>query len=442
MTSSENGGSNKQATGSDVHEAANIYEDEINLIDYFRVLWKRKWLILLGSIIPTLIVGLIIFFLPRDYTITYTYDVKDQYRDQYRDRYGDRYRDQYGDRYRDQFGDRYREQTTMDVSSWDLDEKNYNVLLNRFYSKENLSRIIAKLQQEGFSEYAESISNARGAKELEKLVKFEALPPYIDIAKVKETDPTRLEKIRQLKALLLNVTITGSPKKDISKISLVIRDNFENTIPVYLITEQLNVAIREFRAKMADIEEDKFALQLALKRSNSILAKLKNIKAETLDKTGSDIMLQFDVGGKSEYLPIGYQIQTAESRVIQLEETIKDNERKYKYYKDLLSLNERLFVEVKNKASSDYTIQQFRLFLLESAKEAEKEELKDYLSSYIKGIENRIATSRPVIENPSIYAVSRGTVKKSAIVFAIAFMLSVFAAFLLEGLKKSQAQAS
>jgi hypothetical protein len=65
-----------------------------------------------------------------------------------------------------------------------------------------------------------------------------------------------------------------------------------------LIAEQLNVAIREFRAKMADIEEDKFALQLALKRSNSILAKLKNIKAETLDKTGSDIMLQFDVGGQ------------------------------------------------------------------------------------------------------------------------------------------------
>ncbi len=153
-------------------------------------------------------------------------------------------------------------------------------------------------------------------------------------------------------------------------------------------------------------------------------------------------MLQFDVGGKSEYLPIGYQIQTAESRVIQLEETIKDNERKYEYYEDLLGLNEKLFAEVKNKASSDYTIQQFRLFLLESAKETEKEELRDYLSSYIKRIENRIATSGPVIENPSIYAVSRGTVKKSAIVFVIAIMLSVFAAFLLEGLKKSRVKTS
>lgn len=415
MTGSENDGSNKQTTGNNVHEKANVYEDEINLIDYFLVLWKQKWLILLGSIIPTLSIGFIIFSSPRNYTITYTYDVKDQYRDQYKDR------------------------TTMDVSNWNLDEKNYNILLNRFYSKENLNRIIANLQHEGFSEYAESISNARKAAEL---VKFEALPPYIDLSKVKETDPTKLEKIRQLKALLLNVTIAGSPQKDISKISLVIRDNLENIIPVYLVAEQLNAAIRKFRAKMADVEENKFALQLALKKSNSILAKLKNIKAETLNKTGSDVMLQFDVGGRSEYLPIEYQIQTAESRIIQLEETIKDNEKKCKYYKNLLNLNEKLFAKVKDKALSGYTIQQFRLFLLESVKEIEKEELKDYLSSYIKRIENRIATSTPVIENPSIYTISKGTVKKSAIVFVIASMISVFASFLLEGLKKNQSQTS
>ncbi len=423
MTSSENGGSGKRDIGSNVHEEARIYEDEINLIDYFRVLWKRKWFILLSSVIPTLIVGLIIFFLPRDYTITYTYDVKDQSREQF------------GEQFRDQF----RDQTTMDMSDWNLDEKNYNVLLSRFYSKENLSRIIAKLQQEGFSEYAESVSNARGAKEL---VKFEVLPPYIDLAKVEGTDPARLEKIRQLKALLLNVTITGNAKKDISKISSVIRDNLENIIPVYLLVEQLNVAIREFRAKMADIEEEKFALQLALKKSNSILAKLKDIKTETLNKTGSDIMLQFDVGGRSEYLPIEYQIQTAESKVIQLEEAIKDNENKYKYYGNLLSLNKKLFAEVKNKASSDYTIQQFHLFLLESVEEVKEEELKDCLNSYIKRVENRIAASIPVTENPSIYALSKGTVKKCAIVFAIALISSVFTAFLLEGLKKSQAQAS
>ena len=35
MTSSENDGSGKQTTGNNVHEDASVYEDEINLIDYF-----------------------------------------------------------------------------------------------------------------------------------------------------------------------------------------------------------------------------------------------------------------------------------------------------------------------------------------------------------------------------------------------------------------------
>ncbi|MCH8120362.1 MAG: hypothetical protein IIC00_11620 [Planctomycetes bacterium] len=127
-------------------------------------------------------------------------------------------------------------------------------------------------------------------------------------------------------------------------------------------------------------------MELTLKKNKSTLEKLKSIKTQTPDKIESDIILQFDVGGRSEYLPIEYQIQAAESRIIQLEETIKENEEKYKYYKNLLDLNEKLFAEVKNKALSDYTIQQFRLFLLESVKEVEKEELKDYLSSYTKRI--------------------------------------------------------
>ena len=127
MGNSENDGSNKQGTGNDVPQEANICEDEINLIDYFRVIWKRKWFVLLGSIIPALLVGLIIFFLPRHYTITYVYDV--------------------GDPSPDQFTKQYLTNRITDISNWNLGQKEYNLLLNRFYSEENLSRITTTLQQ-------------------------------------------------------------------------------------------------------------------------------------------------------------------------------------------------------------------------------------------------------------------------------------------------------
>jgi len=392
-------------------------EDEINLMDYFMVIWKRKWFILVGSIVPVLITGLIIYFLPRDYTVTYTYDVKNQ---------------------TTMVKDQTKDKPAMDVSNWNLNEKNYDVLVSRFYSKENLDRIVNKLQQNDLNKYAELINNARGEKELDKLLVFEVLPPFIDIAKTKETDSAKLEELRLLEAQLLNITIITSSEKDIYKISSVIRKNFETMIPIYHVADQLNVAIIKIRTEMADIQENKFLLQLALGKNKNILTKLKDIKTETLNKPESDIRLQFDVGGRSEYLPIEYQVQTAESRIIQIEETIKNNEKKYEYYKSLLSLNQKLLIEVKSKALSHDTMQQFHSFLLKSAKKIEKEELKNYLNSYIKKIENRIAVNIPVIENPKVYPVAKGTVKKSAIVFAIALMISVFAAFLLEGLKKSK----
>jgi len=82
------------------------------------------------------------------------------------------------------------------------------------------------------------------------------------------------------------------------------------------------------------------------------------------------------------------------------------------------------------------------LLLIDLIDSYENRELKDYLNSYIKKIENRISISAPVTGKPSISAVAKGTVKKSAIVFVIALMLSVFAAFLIEGIQKSRAQAS
>ncbi len=422
MRSSQNDGSSRQDTGNDVPEKPDRLEDEINLIDYLRVLGKRKWFILLGSIIPTLLVGLIISFLPRHYTKTYMYDVEDQFENR--------------------FTNQFAKPATVNISDWNLNQKNFDVLLSRFYSKENLSRITNGLQQAGFGQYAKSISTTIGLNGLESLVKFEVSPSYIDLDEVDQMSLTELKQIKQLEAQLLNVTITGTSLKDISIISSVIRDNLENTIPVYLIAEQLGVGMRELRAKIADIENETYALGLVLKKSGAVLEKLKTVETQTSSKATSGIVLQFDVGNKSQYLPLEYQIQMAESEIIQLEETVEDNKRRYKYYRDLLSLNQKLLTQIESRSSSACTIQQFRSFLVELTKDTEQKELKDYLNSYVKGVENRIAVSAPVTEEPRIYAVHRGITKKTAAVFVVLLMLATFTAFLLEGFGKSRARAS
>ena len=58
MTDLQNDESGSQQLPVTGKESADIYEDEINLADYLLVLWKRKYLIPLGSVLPALIVGL------------------------------------------------------------------------------------------------------------------------------------------------------------------------------------------------------------------------------------------------------------------------------------------------------------------------------------------------------------------------------------------------
>jgi len=423
------GVSKSQLDSTSVSEKAIIDADEINLIDYSRVLWKRKSLILLASILPALIFGAILFLWPRKYKVTYTYDVKDQSVYDIKDQSFYDVEDQslYDLR-----------EPSYDVSNWNLDEKNYNVLLNRFYSTENINKIVSKLREKGLDKYAELTGRARDRENLKKFVDFEVLPPYVDLSKIRVVEADKLEQLRQLKALLLNMTIVARPKNDVGVITSVIRDNFENIIPVYLVAEHLKADIRKCRAEMADIEENRFNLELALETNKSALSKLKNIKTAASDKIAGDIMLQFDVGSKSEYLPVEYQIQATESKTIDLEEKVRASEAKYNYYRDLSALNEKLLAELKNNTSSYYTIQQFHSFLTGFVSSYEGKTLKDYLNSYIKKIENRISASAPVTEKPKVYAVSKGTVKKTAIVFAVCLMISIFAAFLSEGLREAK----
>ena len=414
MTDLQNDESGSQQLPTTGKENADIYEDEINLADYLLVLWKRKYLILLGSLIPALIVGLSLRFSPKSYKATYIYDVKDQ--------------SNYD----------VANEVLYEMTTRDLNEKNYTMFLNRFFSAENKNKIVTKMQEAGLNKYANRIGEAG----LNNFVTFDISPPYIDLSRIKITELIQLEAVRQLSAQLLNMTIISRSRNNLPKITLVIRDNLENVIPLYIVEEQLNSAARRLRAETSYVKENNFKLELNLKTNKMILDKLKKIKTISSDSKKDNIALQFDLSGKTEYLPVEYQVQAVESKTIQLEENITATKEKDNYYEELLALNEKLFAELKKKTSSYYTIQQFHSFLSDLVDTYPNNNLKDYLASYINRIENRISVSAPVSENPKISSIAKGTVKKSTIVFAIALMISVFAAFSLEVFKNNQAQTS
>ena len=381
-------------------DKADTSEEEIDLIDYFRVLWKRKYFIFLASVLPAFFIGLIIFLLPRDYKIAYTYNME-------------------------------------------LDEKAFKVLEDKFYSTENLKKLVEKLQESGFDKYAKKLEEAKTAEDLKKVISFEISPSYFETNAAKATDVDNLQKIQRVRGRLLAMTIIGRPRKDMEKISSVIRDNFEKVIPMYSVQEGLNITIINFKTKMADIEKGRFLLELDLKKKKAILEKLKKLEPADSNKIPGGIILQFNnIGQSSEYLPLAYQIQANISNIIDCEETIRANLDEYDYYKNLISFNEKLLDEVKNKTSSYYTIQEFHSFLTNMMGDYTEKELADYLNAYTKRIENMMSINTPVIEKPSVYPIPKGAAKKSSVSFVALIMIASFMAFVFEAVQQKQAPTS
>ncbi len=415
MTSSENDCSNKQATCNNAQEEANIYEDEINLIDYFIVLWKHKWLISFGSVLPALVVGLAVFLGPEDYKISYTYNMGPG-------------------------------------------EKDFRVLEDKFYSTENSEKLIEKLQASDIKEHTKKITCAGTAEDLMGIVSFEVFPSYFDtIEPSKTANLDELEGIQRARGTLLTMHIQVQSKEYLREIASIYRNNFEQVIPLYSVREELNSKIIGIREEMASIEEARYTLNLQLESGQSVLEKLKKSGSESMDKVPSNIVLQFNIEPSktkeqdelqefqnSAFLPLACQVQATKTQIINLEEQIVANKDDYDYYADLLKLNRKLFSHAEKLMTSYYTLGQFNAFLTNALAEYKKDEpqLQDYLKAYIKRTENKIASAMPLVEKPKVYSIAKGIAQKSAIVFVIAMMMSVFVSFLLEGLKKSKARAS
>lgn len=391
----------QKKTGEICDEPPFNHDDEINLVDYFLVLWKRKTFILLGTVLPAVCVAAGLLLLPRDYTTTYSY---------------------YAD-------------------NLHLNQKNYEVMLDRFYGEENLAKLVERLKKDGLGDYAQKLGNSIQPQEY---VKLEAIPAFLDISKLNTAtaDAENLAKILEMNASLLNVSITDKHANDLYQIASVVRQNIEKVMPLYVIQKSLSDTIRNDNQQIANIESNRFSLELSMKNNNDVLAGLKRISVEGDVNKQGEVTLQFDIGGQNQYLPLGYQIQAAESKRIELEETIKANEEKYKYYTDLVDMNNTVLAELDAKLSGDYTIDQFKAFLITLLAGSEKPQVKDYLSSYIRNIENVISANRPATEKPKIVAAEKGTAKKTAVVFSACLMLSALAAFLVEAFEQNKARTS
>jgi hypothetical protein len=375
------------------HVAPADARQEPAILQFFRLLWRRRFLIAAVSIIPAVATGGLLFAWPQKFTATFVYEHP-------------------------------------------LSESEYNVLVRRFYSLENLNRIAGQLREKGLTRCAQELQDCRTEGSLQKLLRLTVSPAYP--RRLQTTDPATSEKISAFQAALLSIQLTGRSREEVESVAAVVTGNFEDVLPMYAIRNDLKEATRRFKTQAADIENNRFLLDLDLQREQARFEKLQALVGPGSASNGRNdraqpdqdkVVLQFsDVKGSREFLPLDYQIRAVQSKIVDLQETILGNEAKYSYYVGLLELSNRLLEQVERSLRTNYTAQQFLSFVGEQWSASKDKAQADYLKSYVRKTENLVQASTRAGESPVIYPVPKHVAGTAALVFAVFLMVAAFVA--------------
>ena len=353
-----------------------------------RILWHQRFLLACGSLLPAIVVAMAIHFWSVKYTTTFVYERP-------------------------------------------LTESEYNVLMRRFYSSENLGKIVARLRESGIVDYAVKLEQAETEQALQRLIQFRVSPAYP--TRLQTTDPNTSERIGLFKAKLCYIDIAGGSKSDMSAVSDVVTANFENVLPIYDIRNDLLESIQEFKKLAAEIEDNRFTLTVDLQKEKTRLEKLSSLAGAPAGTDPDNLVLQFtEVDESREFLPLSYQKRAVQSKIIDLQETLSSDEEMYNYYLKVLEVDGRFLGEITKSLLTSYTVQQFLDFLEAQLAACQQVELADYMKSYIRKTQNLTLVNTRAGEKPVVYPVSKHLLKRSVLTLVVLGMMTTFIAVALE----------
>lgn len=346
------------------------------ILGYFRLFWAQRWLVLGGSLLPALSVALVLYLGPRQYTATFCYERS-------------------------------------------LTQSEYDVLQRRFHSQGNLDKIIGRLQGQGLTRYVRQVERARTPQSFDKLIALEVSPTYPKL--LQTADPCAYEKIAAFRARLLSVKIVGDSPEEVAGVGAVLTDNIESVLPLYDLRNHLKESLAQLRSDAAQIEDDRPRLSFDLQKETAKLEKLKALAGTTVEAVPSGVIL-----------PLSYEIETAQSRIVDLQETLGSDTQKRDFYVQAMNLDTRFLVQVEDSLLTYCTAQQYLGFLGEQLLACQDPALGDHLRSYIRKTENVVLASTRVGEKPVVCPVSKDVLRNSILTFVLFLMVMMFAAVGLE----------
>jgi len=212
-----------------------------------RILRRRRCLVALGALLPAVLVGVALRLLPTVYTATLIYERP-------------------------------------------LTASEYRVFRSRFYSAENLGRIIARLRDSGIAEYAVRLERAGTEEALESLIRMRVFPAFP--TPLQTLDQEMAELISNFQTQLLYVEMTGPSKEELAKVSDIITADIEDVLPLYDVRDDLKESVRTVRTHIAEILDHRSAPTADLQREQARLALANQLLEEVQGHLSADYTVQ------------------------------------------------------------------------------------------------------------------------------------------------------
>ena len=365
----------------------------MDFLRLYEILWRKRVFLFLFCVMPSLVFGCYIYFSPRAYRAQLHYPVI--------------------------------------LTGTDLQK-----LLGRFYSGENMQRLVDNMQAAGLSEIPEELADAESVADLREIIDVEVMPDYIDFANRKNLKLSlqrswaeNIEKIEQLTAQLVAIRIEGSPKRELVESVHWIRRNLELELPLYDLMDGTRKRITKLNRELAAIEEARDSNRLALTRSLEILAGLEVHGAKAGNEgVRPEVQLSLkDIENESPYLPLSLQIQSYQSEVTRLEAFMADGERQHAFKTRLRDLFGRFYEELSTHIDkSDYSLDNYRDFLAGQAVSLTSEEERNLLAAHARLVENMALERTPLTSGEQVQPMARGTITKTALLFTGLLIVGIF----------------
>ncbi len=129
-----------------------------------------------------------------------------------------------------------------------------------------------------------------------------------------------------------------------------------------------------------------------------------------------------------EFLPLSYQIRAVESKIVDLQETLRSNTQKHDFDLQAADLDNRLLAKVEESLPTYYTAQQYLGFVGEQLRACQDPMLADYLRSCQGKMENLVLVNTRAGEKPVVYPIAKHILRNSILTAVWCLMITGFVA--------------